>query len=534
MSPLEALQILGLKPGRTYSARQLEETVTQTERRELAVFRHPGGDLERHEQARKSLSLVSEAGRVLRAEVKNGKLLVKGQRARSSASQRAASGKSVARRTVHSAAASAVARSSAATRAAPGFPGAAAMLKTALIALRDLLVVTWWLLTCPVRFLVERKLMRADLFSDLTLPKAERFLLDVRREGAAKKTVNDYSSALKQFTSWLSVTKGWTDPLAGLSRLKGEDDVRVRRMALTPAQLQRLFEAAERRSVERYLEGHSNARPETVQRFRCCGLERAMIYRLGALAGLRVNEIRTLTWGCLDLDSDPPTLTVEARYAKSRRRDTVPLNSGLAAALRDWREERTSDLGRPPKGDERVVKVPRHLTDEQFRKDCAFAGIPLRDDTGAVLDLYAATRHTFCTLLGKAGIAPHRQRLLARHADLSTTLKYTHFQVIDLVEGIEALPDLTAAEGVERADYLRNAGCSQAQSDARECNEEGVGADTSAEAEGNVKGLPVQDLASPSKAMREVSNSLPRNELWWRRRESNPRPENIPPRSLRT
>lgn len=93
--------------------------------------------------------------------------------------------------------------------------------------------------------------------------------------------------------------------------MKGEDDERLRRMALTPDQRQRLFEAAERRSVEHYLEGHPNARPEAIQRFRHCGLERAMICRLGGLAGLRLNEIRTLTWGCLDLETGsrgPPAL----------------------------------------------------------------------------------------------------------------------------------------------------------------------------------------------------------------------------------
>jgi len=378
------------------------------------------------------------------------------------------------------------------------------------------------------------QIMGVDLFSDVTVTKTERLLLDRQRQGAAKKTINDYCSALKQFTSWLSGTKGWSDPLVGLSRLKGQDDVRVRRMTLTPDQLRLLFEAAERRSVERYLEGHPGARPETIQRYRRCGHERAMIYRLGALAGLRLNEVRTLTWGCLDLDSDPPTVTVEAKYAKSRRRDTVPLNSGLAAALRKWRRGREKQLGRPLELNERVVKVPRHLTDEQFRKDCEFAGIPLRDETGAVLDLYAATRHTFCTLLGKAGIAPHRQRLLARHADLSTTLKYTHLQVIDLVQGIEALPDLRGEAEVERADYMRNAGCSGLQFGARGCNEGGVAAEGSVEAEDDAKGLPVQDLASPCNAMQEDANSLPRNDLWWRRRESNPRPKALSPKLLRT
>jgi len=366
--------------------------------------------------------------------------------------------------------------------------------------------------------------MGVALFSDLSQAKEERLLLDMRREGVAKKTVNEYCSALKQFISWLSATKGWANPIIGLSRLKGEDDIRVRRMALTAHQLQRLFAAAERRSVEGYVAGHPNARPETVHRFRQCGLARATIYRLGALAGLRPKEIRTLTWGCLDLDSDPPTVTVEAKYAKSRRRDTIPLNSGLVAALRKWRRSQENELGRPPELDEVVVKVPRHLTDEQFRKDCAYAGIPLRDKTGKVLDLYAATRHTFCTLLGKAGIAPHRQRLLARHADLSTTLKYTHLQVIDLVEGIEALPDLGGERGVQRADYMRNRGCVLAHGDARGCNEGSAEEGSPADGGENVRGLPVQDLASPCSPMQENSKSLSHKDLQWRRRESNPRP----------
>ena len=167
MSPLEALMILSLKPGRAYSAAQFEEAVTQAEKTILPIFRHPGGDLERHEEARKKLSLVSEAGRVLRAEIKNGKLLVKPRKAAPSASRRVASGKSAARRNVHSAALAA-GPSAVATRAAPSSPAAWTMFKTTLRALRDLLVVAWWLLTCPVRFLVERKLVRSAASLALT------------------------------------------------------------------------------------------------------------------------------------------------------------------------------------------------------------------------------------------------------------------------------------------------------------------------------------------------------------------------------
>jgi len=75
---------------------------------------------------------------------------------------------------------------------------------------------------------------------------------------------------------------------------------------------------------------------------------------------------------------------------------------------------------------------------------------------------------------------------------------------------------------VELAGYMRNAGCVSAQERARGCNEEGGSETPDVGGEGNVKGLPVQDLASPGKAMQEASNSLPANEMWWRRRESNP------------
>ncbi|MCK4373714.1 MAG: tyrosine-type recombinase/integrase, partial [Candidatus Brocadiae bacterium] len=248
----------------------------------------------------------------------------------------------------------------------------------------------------------------ADVFSDLNATKAEQLLLDMQRKGASKKTRNDYCSTMRQFATWVSVTKGWPNAFAALSRLKGQDDVRLRRRALTADRLRRLFEAAENRSVAKYLEQCPEARAETLARLKRFGLERAMVYRLGALAGLRVNEIRTLTWGCLDLAGSPPTCTVKARHAKSRRRDTIPLHSGPAAALRRWQDLRRRELGRPPLALEKVVRVPRHLSDEQFRKDCEVAGIALEDETGAVLDLYAATRHTFCTLLAQAGVAPHR------------------------------------------------------------------------------------------------------------------------------
>ncbi|MGD0090056.1 MAG: hypothetical protein ABSE73_09055 [Planctomycetota bacterium] len=67
-------------------------------------------------------------------------------------------------------------------------------------------------------------------------------------------------------------------------------------------------------------------------------------------------------------------------------------------------------LGRPLLDSEQVVHVPRHIN-EQLRKDCAYAGIRTENNRGEKLDFYAATRHTFCTLLGRNPKVPvHTQR----------------------------------------------------------------------------------------------------------------------------
>ena len=54
-------------------------------------------------------------------------------------------------------------------------------------------------------------------------------------------------------------------------------------------------------------------------RFGMAGPDRAMLYTLAVETGLRAGELRSLTWSCLDLDADSPTVTVKAAYSKHRR-----------------------------------------------------------------------------------------------------------------------------------------------------------------------------------------------------------------------
>jgi integrase/recombinase XerC len=284
----------------------------------------------------------------------------------------------------------------------------------------------------------------ATVYGDVKEVPIKSFLLAKMRSGTlAKKTRNEYRGLAKQFTAWVSRLYHLPDPLQVLLRERGQDGLTFERFALNKEQLEKLFNAARERGKVKYLATHPSARPETLEQLELRGLEREMIYRLGAMMGLRINEIRTLTWGCFSPRDEYVVCTIEARYAKSRRKDTVPISPGLLAALEIWHGVLSGQSKTNLGSGDLVVKVPRHIN-EQFRKDCEFADIPTTNGNGHVLDLYAATRHTFCTLLGRASVAPHVQRMLMRHRDLGTTLKYTHLDTVDLVPGVNALPTFSS------------------------------------------------------------------------------------------
>jgi len=131
--------------------------------------------------------------------------------------------------------------------------------------------------------------------------------------GAAElsvETTNHYLRAVKGFARWLVRSGRAPDnPLDCLTLLNARADRRHDRRALEPDELLRLLDAAR----------------NGPERFGMTGPLRGLVYQLAVETGLRVSELRSLTWGSFDLDADPPTVTVKAAYCKHRRDDTLPL-----------------------------------------------------------------------------------------------------------------------------------------------------------------------------------------------------------------
>jgi hypothetical protein len=73
--------------------------------------------------------------------------------------------------------------------------------------------------------------------------------------------------------------------------------------------------------------------------------------------------------------------------------------------------------------------------------DLERCGIPVKDESGRVVDLHAL-RHTYITSLGKAGLPINVLQTLARHSDPKQTLNvYTHLSLNDMAGAVESLPD---------------------------------------------------------------------------------------------
>ena len=280
-------------------------------------------------------------------------------------------------------------------------------------------------------------------FSDITKESVEGCLGEMLDdEEIGLRTYNHYVQAIDSFCNWC-VENGrlFTNPLNGLERQNAATDVRHKRRALNPEELHQLVHSAR----------HSG---EDIQCF--CGEERARIYLLSYMTGLRRKEIASLTPRSFSLDATPPTLTLEAACSKHRREDVLPLHPELVTMVRSW----VSSI----KPDEILFpKLAKRRTWLMVKKDLERVGIPYETADG-IADFHAAGRHSHITGLMKSGATLPEAQKLARHTDIKMTMKYTHIGIDDQAKAVANLPalhgrcTLAGVEGLSEALADTNAG----------------------------------------------------------------------------
>ena len=304
---------------------------------------------------------------------------------------------------------------------------------------------------------------------------AAGYLGDRRKAGLSLQSLNEYLAAAKAFAHWLVRDRRMSsNPLAHLSRWNTKTDVRRQRRGLTDHEF-RLFVAAA-------LQSELEFRGVT-------GRDRAMIYTLAANTGLRAGEVASLTAVSVDLESDQPTISVEAAYSKHRRHDVLPLLADLAVLLRPFLSDLRSKAARALQnhlGDEAELSIeadqdnataarlwPGTWADrsaEMLRIDLEAARsewinqspndqerrarvksdfLAYVDTSGHFFDFHSL-RHQFITNLARSGASPKEAQSLARHSTITLTMdRYTHLGIVDLTAALDRLPKMPGSDAPE-------------------------------------------------------------------------------------
>ena len=211
-------------------------------------------------------------------------------------------------------------------------------------------------------------------------------------------------------------------------------------------------------------------RPDLIAELEHRGRERALTYKMLVLTGLRLNELRSLTVGQLELEGRVAFAVLAPADEKAGRGAEIPLRPDLVADLRDWLGERLDAARDAAKA--KGLPLPARLPDDApllnvptglvtaLNRDLRVAGIPKRDDRGRVLDIHAL-RHTFGTHLSKGGVAPRVAQAAMRHSTLELTMNtYTDPRLLDVAGALDVLPalPLDAGPGAERQRATRTGG----------------------------------------------------------------------------
>lgn len=132
--------------------------------------------------------------------------------------------------------------------------------------------------------------------------------------------------------------------------------------------------------------------------------------------------------------SDPPTVSIEAAYSKHWRRDQLPLHPDIVPGLKDWlRDLKQNEL--------LFAGMEIRKTFKFIKADLKVTGVAYRDSSGKYADFHSL-RHTFTTRAWSSGATADVVRSLARHQDITMTMRYTHATPAAQATAMQNMPKL--------------------------------------------------------------------------------------------
>jgi integrase len=272
---------------------------------------------------------------------------------------------------------------------------------------------------------------------DVTAANVEKHLGQLGKEGKGARTRNSHLASLKAFFNWCMQTKRLGEnPAASLHLVKESEDKRRVRRALSADEVARLVTAAAERPVHvRRNQKVRKATRKQLEEARRTGLQRALTYKILFETGLRVGELREVTWADVDLGA-VPSVRVRASVSKNGKADRIPLRPKLAEDLCAWKKETTAG-----KVGDKILHIAWRPADI-LKKDLAHAKIPYQDEQGRYADLHSL-RHSLATHLATSGVAPRVSQSVLRHSSIDLTMQtYTDDTFLNKAAALAHLPDL--------------------------------------------------------------------------------------------
>jgi integrase/recombinase XerC len=248
---------------------------------------------------------------------------------------------------------------------------------------------------------VELAAVAATAIDELTM---RRFVADLLRRNRTSSVARKISAVRRFFRFLLQRGLAGCDPMIGI---------------VTPKQEKALPVHLSVDDVFRLVEAPSPATPT--------GLRDRAILEVTYSCGLRVSEVVGLDWD--DLDGALTVVRVRGKGSKER---LVPIGETAIAALCTYRDHLAGLCGRQPR-DPRAMFVSRRGRRLTTRSVARIVEASTRASGIAQRVSPHALRHSFATHLLGAGADLRAIQELLGHASLSTTQRYTHVNLDQLM-----------------------------------------------------------------------------------------------------
>ncbi len=301
---------------------------------------------------------------------------------------------------------------------------------------------------------------------DITPAKIRKWMTErIEEKVVGGRTINTHRSAVLAFCTWAYDEELLSKPIRKKQIPKADEtEIRRNRRAFTEAEMVSLLNAAKTRPLVESLtirrgknKGKQMAKISEKTRGKqiILGEERRLIYTLMFYTGLRKNETATLLVRDLYLDAEQPHVEVVKRNTKNAETEQLPLSPEIANEFSAFLERKAVRHRESLGPNERLFRIPRDFI-RVFDRDLKFAGIEKANSLGETLDIHCL-RHTFATMLARAGVNPQDAQKLMRHTDINLTMGvYTHLGLIDKANAIQKLPNVFSATKENQAHSPRS------------------------------------------------------------------------------